>query len=52
MSDINQVYINNLADFEYYMRDGMVFTEKQYNEIAEIAQRILLMAEQKIWVKG
>lgn len=41
MSIINQVYINNLADLEYSIRDGMVFNEEQKDTIIKICNQII-----------
>lgn len=41
MSDINQVYVNNLTDFEYYIRDGMIFDEEQKKQIKAVCKQII-----------
>jgi hypothetical protein len=41
MSEINEVYVQNLRDFEYYIRDGMQFSEKQKEEIILICEQII-----------
>jgi hypothetical protein len=44
MSQTNQKFIEDLAEFEYRFRDGLVFTPEQKAEIMAICQQIILIA--------
>ncbi len=44
MSQTNQRFIEELAEFEYRFRDGLVFTAEQKAEIMAICQQIILIA--------
>ena len=44
MSQTNQRFIEELAEFEYRFRDGLVFTPEQKAEIMAICQQIILIA--------
>ena len=44
MSVTNQKFIEDLAEFEYRFRDGLVFTAEQKAEIMAICQQIILIA--------
>ena len=44
MSQTNQHFIEELAEFEYRFRDGLVFTPEQKAEIMAICQQIILIA--------
>ena len=46
MSQTNQHFIEELAEFEYRFRDGLVFTAEQKAEIMAICQQIVLIAEE------
>jgi hypothetical protein len=41
MSELNQKYIDELAEFEYHFRDGLVFEASQLNEIILICEAII-----------
>jgi hypothetical protein len=41
MSIINQKFIEELKEFEYRFRDGLVFTPEQKEEIALICNQII-----------
>jgi hypothetical protein len=41
MSEVNQKHINDLADFEYMIRKGMVFTIEQQTELKAICEAII-----------
>ena len=44
MNQTNQLFIEELAEFEYRFRDGLVFTAEQKAEIIAICQQIILIA--------
>jgi hypothetical protein len=44
--NINQKFIEDLKEFEYQFRDGMLFSEEQKEEIARICQQIIQLAEE------
>ena len=44
MSQTNQKFIEDLSEFEYRFRDGLVFTAEQKAEIMAICQQIILIA--------
>jgi hypothetical protein len=46
MSKINQDFINELAEFEYRFRDGLVFTDSQKEEIKTICEYIIKLTEE------
>lgn len=48
MSIINQKYIDELSEFEYGIRDGMVFTKEQAKEIVIVCEQIIKLAEEVI----
>ena len=43
MSQTNQKFIEDLAEFEYRFRDGLVFTAEQKSEIIAICKQIILI---------
>ena len=46
MSVINQKYIDELAEFEYAFRDGMVFTDEQKALIKAICEQIIALTKE------
>ena len=46
MSTINQKYIEDLKEFEYGLRDGMVFSKEQAQEIILVCEQIIKLAEE------
>ena len=44
MSQTNQRFIEELSEFEYRFRDGLVFTPEQKAEIMAISKQIILIA--------
>ena len=46
MSQTNQKFIEDLAEFEYRFRDGLVFTAEQKREIGEVCRQIILLTEE------
>ena len=48
MSNINQKWIEQLKEFEYFFRDGMVFDEMQLREIRLVCREIIELAQEKL----
>jgi hypothetical protein len=46
MSKTNQKFIEDLKEFEYRFRDGLVFTEEQKQEINIVCRQIILLTEE------
>ena len=44
MTQTNQKFIEDLAEFEYRFRDGLAFTAEQKAEIMVICQQIIAIA--------
>ena len=48
MSEINQKFIEDLKEFEYHYRDGMVFTEEQKEEIRLVCEAIIQLTKDNL----
>lgn len=46
MIQTNQLFIEELAEFEYRFRDGLVFTPEQKAEIMAICQQIIKLTQE------
>jgi hypothetical protein len=46
MSQLNKKYIEDLKDFEYHFRDGLVFTAEQKEEIRAVCKQIIEITEE------
>jgi hypothetical protein len=48
MSTVNQKFIEELKEFEYNFRDGMVFSTSQIDEIITVCEQIISIAKDNL----